>query len=119
MSQPPVLPAELNIYAVSGCADQGRRWLADVDRSPPGQALRVQADQVEEIDASGVQLLLALSISLEERGRTLLLQQPSAPLQQALRLLGAHSLLAPAAALPASTAQDSNPANKPAQEMAQ
>lgn len=119
MSQTPVLPTELNIYGVGACADQARRWLAEVDSRPLDQALVLQADQVEEIDASGVQLLLALSISLEERGRLLLLQQPSAPLQRALRLLGAHSLLAPASALPASTAQDSNPANKPAQEMAQ
>ena len=119
MLQTPVLPTELNIYGVSACADQARRWLAEVDSRPLDQALVLQADQVEEVDASGVQLLLALSISLEERGRPLQLQQPSAPLQRALRLLGAHSLLAPASALPPSTAQDSCPAFKPGQEMAQ
>ena len=58
----------------------------------------LQAGSVAEVDAAGVQLLIALSNSLADRGRRLDLQGPTPLLRQALERLGAQALLAPTAA---------------------
>lgn len=93
MSDPRSLPAELTIYAARDWAEQGLRWLSQLDAAPPDAPLQVAADGVEEVDAAGVQLLIALSRSLAARGRRLQLLRPSPALQRALACLGATPLL--------------------------
>lgn len=93
MSDECSLPKELTIYAVSDGAEQGLLWLSQLDATPSDAPLQVVADGVEEVDAAGVQLLIALSRSLAVRGRRLQLLRPTAVLQQALTCLGAAQLL--------------------------
>lgn len=96
------LPAELTIYAVGDLVALCRRWLDQDDAAAAAaQAASspfvLQAGAVAEVDAAGVQLLIALANSLAERGRRLALQGPTPLLCQALERLGAQALLAPAA----------------------
>ncbi|MCK6426846.1 MAG: STAS domain-containing protein [Burkholderiaceae bacterium] len=92
------LPEELTIYAVGDLASQCRAWLDqdDAAAAPPADLI-LQAGAVAQVDGAGVQLLIALSNSLAERGRRLDLQGPTPLLRQALARLGAQALLAPAA----------------------
>lgn len=85
------LPTELTIYAVSQLR---QRWLAWLDAAPDAAQCRVAAAAVDQVDAAGVQLLLALARSLAERGAGLRLVEPSAPLREACAALGAAALLA-------------------------
>lgn len=93
MSDARRLPADLTIYAVRDGAEQGLRWLSQLDAEAGDAPLQVAAHGVEEVDAAGVQLLIALSRSLAARGRRLQLLQPSPVLQRALACLGAAPLL--------------------------
>ena len=54
----------------------------------------MEASSVNEVDAAGIQLLLALAASLKARGRALQLTNPSQPLVNACHSLGLASLLA-------------------------
>lgn len=93
MSDAHRLPAELTIYAARDGAEQGLLWLNALDRTPGDAPLELAADAVVEVDAAGVQLLIALSRSLEARGRRLRLRDPSPVLKRALTTLGATALL--------------------------
>lgn len=89
------LPAELTIYVA---AELRTTWLAWLDALPADSPVEALADgqAVTEVDAAGVQCLLALQRSLHTQGRTLHLRQPSPALHKACVTLGAGSLLAPA-----------------------
>lgn len=87
----PALPTELTIYAVAGCRET---FLAELDRldadDTPEAPLQLPAQAVEEVDAAGLQLLIALERSLARRGRRLQLQAPSPTFAAACRRLGLH-----------------------------
>lgn len=87
------LPRELCVPEVAALRLTCLDWLDAQDAEE-----LVDASEVDEVDAAGVQLLLALSRSLASRGRRLHLHAPSGPLREALRTLGAHALIAPPAA---------------------
>jgi len=104
MSDVRSLPADLTIYAVRDAAEQSLGWLSQLDAKGGDAPLQIAADGVEEVDAAGVQLLIALSRSLAARGRRLQLLQPSPVLQRAVGCLGAAALLGDAAATAPETA---------------
>ncbi|MBK1713512.1 STAS domain-containing protein [Rubrivivax gelatinosus] len=86
------LPADLTICSVGEWAPRLRSCLAAADTAAGAPPLYLDAAAVEEVDAAGVQLLLALSNSLgRERLR---LVAPSTALMRACRALGAEHLLA-------------------------
>lgn len=80
------LPAELTIYTVGELHPQ---WLARLaEPAEPDTAASVQAAAVDEIDAAGLQMLLALDRALVGRGRSLHFDKPSAVLSGACAGLG-------------------------------
>nr|WP_176256750.1 STAS domain-containing protein [Derxia lacustris] len=93
------LPAELTIYMVAELAPQ---WLASLDGLSHDDAaddsFAVDAAAVAEVDAAGLQLLVALANQLTRDGWTLRLARPSPTLAQACALLGLDALLGAGAA---------------------
>jgi anti-anti-sigma regulatory factor len=88
---PLVLPAELTIYVVDELMTQ---WLPLLEATDAPPELTVDAARVEQVDAAGVQLLVALGVGLARRHRQLRLRSPSAPLADACRRLGLADWLA-------------------------
>jgi len=85
------LPAEMTIYVA---AELRTPWLAWLDRGAGDAAeARVDGQAVEEIDAAGLQCLLALARSLDARQQRLRLERPSRALRLACLRLGAQHLL--------------------------
>lgn len=91
------LPAELTIYSVGELYPLCLGWLK---AAPAADDLQVQAHEVAEVDAAGIQLLLSLAKTLDSQGRALHLSAASACLVTACQALGAGHLL------PASTAAE-------------
>ena len=87
------LPNELCVPAVAALRLACLEWLDAQDADE-----LVDASRIDEVDAAGVQLLVALSRTLALRGRSLRLHSPSDPLRDACRTLGAHALIAAHAA---------------------
>jgi anti-anti-sigma regulatory factor len=88
MNTLPALPAELTIYTAG---DLHRRWLTDL---PALEApLTVDASAVLEVDAPGLQLLLALRSHALLQGQTLQLERPSPALRAAAQALGVQAQL--------------------------
>ena len=85
------LPEELTIYTVG---ELRGAWLQQIDavQSAPG-AWTVDAAQVGEVDAAGVQLLLALCRALDATGTAHVIEAPSAALARACAALGLDALL--------------------------
>jgi anti-anti-sigma regulatory factor len=83
------LPAELTVYSVAALKPQ---WLDCLD-GDPDTALCVDASAAADIDAAGVQLLMALDNALRNRRRRLRLVEPSDALRGACAALGASQLL--------------------------
>ena len=94
MQEPLSLPAELTIYSVGEWAPRLRAHLTGRVDDGCLDSLRVEADAVREVDAAGVQLLLALANTLAREQRVLQFVAPSAPLARACAALGASTLLA-------------------------
>ena len=88
------LPAELSIYTAGETRTAWLAWLAEHGEGP----LAVDAAPVTEVDAAGVQLIVALSRSLAAQQRELRLRDPSPVLRNACERLGLTALLAPGAA---------------------
>lgn len=97
------LPRELTIYTVGELRPEWLAWLARRDAAcatdapepgADGECCPVDAAAVEEVDAAGVQLLLALSAQLARERRGLRLVQPSRQLAAACQALGLTALLA-------------------------
>ena len=87
------LPADLTIYNVAALRVQ---WLALLDKSGKAAARqfgRFDASAVEQVDAAGLQLLVALSHSLAGRQRRLQIVAPSQALRSACEALGLTELL--------------------------
>jgi anti-anti-sigma regulatory factor len=92
-----LLPVELTIYSVGKLAPRLRAHLAERTVQGSPQCLRIDAADVEEIDAAGVQQLLALANTLTGEHCVLQLVSPSASLVRACAGLGASALLSEAA----------------------
>ena len=88
------LPAELTIY---GIVELRTQWLALVDEDESAGVLRMNGAAVNNVDAAGVQLLLALSRYLTSKSRSLQIVDASSPLSQACGVIGALGLLSPTA----------------------
>lgn len=87
------LPAELTVYSVGEWAPRLRAHLAETAGQGSLDGLRIEAAGVEEVDAAGVQVLLALANALARDHRVLQLVAPSAPLARACVALGCSALL--------------------------
>ena len=93
------LPHELTIYSVAELRSAWRRWL---DAAPahagaaPGTPCLADGAAVREVDAAGLQLLLALCNQLAGRQRALRVTNPSPALARACDTLGLSALLADA-----------------------
>lgn len=102
LAQPPLqgqasdysLPAEFGIYAAAQTQHELLSsliaWAQDSDR----KTVRINGAAVDSLDASGIQILMALHRSLCERGLNLQICDASTVLHQGLQRLGAHRLLA-------------------------
>ena len=86
------LPSEMTIYSVGLTRDALLAWLVEHDPRP-GDAVDIDAAQVEEIDGAGMQLLGALTEALTQRGLAWRVREPSAHLQEVCSVLGSHSWL--------------------------
>jgi hypothetical protein len=103
MSTTPSLPADLTVASLTALRAD---WLARLPAAPgvAGEATAspltwpVAAGAVDEVDAAGVQFLLALSHALAARRHALRLVDPSPRLADACRALGLGALLADAQA---------------------
>ena len=86
-----VLPAEITIHVAAELRASWLGWL----EGAAGDAAEVSVDghAVEDIDAAGLQCLLALARSLASRQQRLRLERPSGALRQACLRLGARHLL--------------------------
>lgn len=91
MTSPLALPAELTIYTAGETRPQWLAWLA----ADGAESLQVDASGVNEVDAAGLQLVVALSRALEAQHRRLQLDRPSPALQTACERLGLTGLLEP------------------------
>ena len=92
MSTTLVLPAEMTIYVA---AELRTPWLAWLDGGAGDAAeARVDGQAVAEVDAAGMQCLLAQARSLNARQQRLRLDHPSQALRLACLRLGAQHLLA-------------------------
>lgn len=88
MNETHALPAELTIYTVSEVWPLLQGWVRH-----DTAALDVHADTVSEIDAAGLQLLVALDKQLHAQDARLTLIAPSASLRSACEGLGVARLL--------------------------
>ena len=82
------LPAELTIYTVGELRPQWLAWLADLEVADAPVEARVDGSAVDQVDAAGVQLLVALSRSLSTAQRSLQFVSPSSVLISACEALG-------------------------------
>jgi len=85
------LPQELTIYAVGELHPQWLAWLAT---AAGREEAEVDANEVDQVDAAGLQLLVALERSLADRGVRLRINEPSAALRQGCGVLGLVDWLA-------------------------
>lgn len=83
------LPSELTIYTVGELHPQWLAWLAADD----DEQMHADASAVGEVDAAGIQLVLALRRSLHQAQRALAIDNPSDSFSAACRRLGVGELL--------------------------
>ena len=81
------LPQELTIYAVGELHPQWLGWLTQTASAGCEEA-PVDGSAVDQVDAAGLQLLVALQRGLAERGMRMRLDTPSAALCEAGAALG-------------------------------
>jgi anti-anti-sigma regulatory factor len=93
MSHDFTLPAELTIYSAAETRGALLGWLAG-HGGEPTEPLTLAAHGVEEVDGAGLQLLCALSLSLERKHWAWQLVAPSAAFTTACRSLGLTEWLA-------------------------
>ena len=88
------LPQELTIYTAAETRTAWLAWLSGDEALAAGDTVcRVDGEDVDEVDAAGVQLLVALAHSLQRQQRALRLCNTSRPLRQACQDLGTEALL--------------------------
>ncbi len=97
--QLPRLPNELTIYTASEARAAWLDWLAGLDEGVPAGTLPpLDAADVESADGAGVQFLLSLLRTLDQRDLTLTLNAPSEALRNACLSAGVWPLPAGGAA---------------------
>jgi anti-anti-sigma factor len=79
------LDGELTIAQAAAVRERLLAWLPQGDSA-------IDASRVDACDSTGVQLLLALRRTLQERRQTFDLQAPSAPLREVLQRYGLQDL---------------------------
>lgn len=80
------LPEELTIYTVG---ELHRQWLAWLETLPPDASMaELLGDVVDQVDAAGLQLLLALDQTMTARGQAWVLPRPSAALRSSCDAIG-------------------------------
>lgn len=82
------LPPELTIYTAGDVRTQCLAWMGAPAEEGDDDGWALDASAVDQVDAAGVQLLVALARSLDGLSRPLRLVQPSAPLTDACAALG-------------------------------
>lgn len=82
------LPEELTIYTVGELRPQWLAWLGGLGVNDAPVEAKVDGAAVDQIDAAGVQLLVALSRSLSAAQRSLQFVNPSEVLIGACEALG-------------------------------
>lgn len=84
------LPPEITIYTVGELRTQCMNWLSErqPEATPCEDTLVIDGSAVRDIDAAGLQVLLALARALERDRRVLRVLQPSAALAEACDMLG-------------------------------
>jgi len=88
------LPHELTIYTAAETRTAWLTWLSGEAAHSSGEAVcEVDGADVDEVDAAGVQLLVALAHSLQRQQLTLQLRRASGPLRNACHDLGLAGLL--------------------------
>jgi anti-anti-sigma regulatory factor len=92
------LPGELNIYAVGALRAQFQSWVKKLPKGRKaaaldGMPLVVDGSAVAEVDAAGLQLLVALKHALVAKQRDLRVANASATLALACDTLGLNALL--------------------------
>lgn len=90
------LPNEMTIYTLASVHQECLAWLKKIPKSRKRAASEpwsVDASSVAEVDAAGVQLLVALAHSLQSKRRSLHLDNPSAALTAACEGLGLNLLI--------------------------
>ncbi|MFZ9407139.1 MAG: STAS domain-containing protein [Burkholderiaceae bacterium] len=88
------LPSEFGIYAAAQTQQALAAALTGWPEEGQRTVLGLKGDAVETLDASGVQLLMALHRSLDARGLELRILDASDPLRHGLERLGTRALLA-------------------------
>ena len=88
MSEHRTLPAELSIYSVGELKGQWLGWISEAPAEPEAEHWALDASTVSEVDAAGLQLLLALSHTLSQQDQRLVLLHPSAALGEACAAIG-------------------------------
>jgi ABC-type transporter Mla MlaB component len=99
MSTPPALPPALTIYSLVALKALSMEALPKPTKSrrrssKAAAAWPMESSAVNEVDAAGIQWLVALSHSLQSRHLALQLANPSQPLIDACLSMGLSSLLA-------------------------
>jgi anti-anti-sigma regulatory factor len=94
MSEHRTLPVELSIYSVGELKGQWLGWISEAPAEPEAEHWALDASTVNEVDAAGLQLLLALSHTLSQQDQRLVLLHPSAALSEACAALGLADWLA-------------------------
>ncbi len=95
-STPPALrlPRELTIYTAAETRAAWLSWLSGGGADAAGEAVcQADGEDVDEVDAAGVQLLVALAHSLQRQQIRLQLRRASGPLRAACQDLGVADLL--------------------------
>lgn len=88
------LPHELTIYTAAETRAAWLAWLSgDGAHTSADAVCQVDGEDVDEVDAAGVQLLVALAHSLQRQHLTLRLHHASGPLRHACQDLGLAGLL--------------------------
>jgi anti-anti-sigma regulatory factor len=98
MTMPRALPPEFTIYSLAGLRQEWLAWLPEASsaRRAAGEAAEpwpVDGSAVAEVDAAGLQMLVALAHSVAACGKTLVLTAPSAPIASACEGLGLAHLM--------------------------
>jgi len=93
------LPRELTIYTVGEVHPSWLSWLASKSDAAEAEGpCVVEGSAVDEVDAAGVQLLIALSaVRWRATSGRMRVLNPSAPLAAACKALGVGALLEPCA----------------------
>jgi anti-anti-sigma factor len=90
------LSGELTIYTVAEMQPRFMEWAkqgSNTHASDAPNVLRIDASEVSEVDAAGIQLLIGMSRYLAARDEQLLLVNASQRLVRACEMLGVKSFL--------------------------